>query len=402
MPTTTATTYLVAHPSGELYGSDRVLLESVAALRERGGEVVVTLPAGGPLVELLLGLGARVAVIPTPVLRKSYLSPRGLLRLALETGRCLVPSLQLLRDVRPAAVLVNTITVPLWLLLARAVRVPVVCHVHEAEGSARPVVRRLLALPLHAARRIVCNSDFSLAVLTGAAPRLAGRAQVVHNGVPGPATTVAPREQLTGPVRLLYLGRLSERKGVDVAVAAVHHLRARDVAATLDVVGAVFAGYEWYEQRLRDQVSRLGLDDVVTLHGFRTDVWPHLADADVLLVPSRVDEPFGNTAVEGTLAARPVVASATSGLLEATAGMRSARTVTPGDPAALAEAVTDLVGSWSTVRDQAVLDTARAQELYSPATYRRRLGQVVLEVAGQVEVRDEGEAADGAPRGGRA
>ncbi len=35
---------------------------------------------------------------------------------------------------------------------------------------------------------------------------------------------------------------------------------------------------------------------------------------DVLVVPSRVDEPFGNTAVEGILARRPVVASDMSGL----------------------------------------------------------------------------------------
>lgn len=375
-------TVLVAHPSGELYGSDRVLLESVVGLVEDGWQVVVTVPAPGPLVPLLEGAGARVEVVRTPVLRKGYLSPVGLLRLGAASAAALVPSLRTLRRARPAVVLVNTITVPLWSVLARLGGVPVVCHVHEAEGSARPLVRRLLALPLHLAGRIVCNSEFSRTVLVSSAPRLAARSEVVHNGVPGPARPPAPREDLDGAVRLLYLGRLSARKGVDVAVEATARLRERGTAATLDVVGAVFAGYEWYEEQLRDQVRDRDLGGAVTLHGFDPDVWQHLARADVLLVPSRVDEPFGNTAVEGVLAARPVVASATSGLLEATAGMRAARTVAPGDPDALADAVEGLVAAWPRVRDDVVADRGTARTLYSPATYRRRLADVVAQVAG--------------------
>ena len=40
---------LLAHPSAELYGSDRVFLESVSALVLAGKSVVVSLPVTGPL-----------------------------------------------------------------------------------------------------------------------------------------------------------------------------------------------------------------------------------------------------------------------------------------------------------------------------------------------------------------
>ena len=53
-------TVLVAHPNAELYGSDRVMLETVAAFRERGWSVEVSLPCVGPLVEELQGRAAHM------------------------------------------------------------------------------------------------------------------------------------------------------------------------------------------------------------------------------------------------------------------------------------------------------------------------------------------------------
>ena len=124
---------LVAHPSAELYGSDRVLRESVGALLEAGWDVTVVLAGDGPLRQQLEDDGASVLVQPVPVLRKSLLSPVGVLRFAGENLAAAPRLLRLLRATRPDAVYVSTVTVPLWLLLARLRRRPVVCHVHEAE-----------------------------------------------------------------------------------------------------------------------------------------------------------------------------------------------------------------------------------------------------------------------------
>ena len=75
-------TVLVANPGADLYGSDRMALEDVRALVRAGRRVFVTVPGPGPLVDLLTGAGASVLVQPTPIVRKSLASPRGLLRLA--------------------------------------------------------------------------------------------------------------------------------------------------------------------------------------------------------------------------------------------------------------------------------------------------------------------------------
>ncbi|GAA4356930.1 glycosyltransferase family 4 protein [Angustibacter luteus] len=372
------TTVLVTHPGADLYGSDRVMVETVRGLLEQGARVVVTLPTPGPLTELLGELGVEVVFTPTPVLRKAYLSPTGLLRLLAATAAAVPAGMRLLRRVRPDVVYVSTITAPLWLVLARLVRADVVCHVHEAERSARPVVRRALVAPLLLAHRLVVNSQFSADVLADTFGRLERTSEVVYNGIPGPADVTPLRADVTDELRVLYVGRLSERKGVDVAVAAVGLLNQSGHRARLGIVGAVFPGYEWYEQQLGEQVARLALTDRVTFHGFSSDVWTLLAGADVLVVPSRLDEPFGNTAVEGVLAGRPVVASATSGLLEAVEGLKATRSVPPADPQALADALAELVGDWPQVLAQMPDDVAEAARRYSPRRYREHVARVVL------------------------
>ncbi|MFT2692118.1 glycosyltransferase family 4 protein [Clavibacter zhangzhiyongii] len=370
-------TILVAHPSAELYGSDRVLLESVAGLVAAGARTVVTLPADGPLVDALTGVGAVVHHAPTPVLRKAMLRPRGFAALVGQSARGLSAGLGLVRRTRPDAVYVNTVTIPLWILVGRLTGRPVLCHVHEAEGSASRAVGTALALPLALATRVVANSRYSVEVLGRALPRVARRAVVVHNGVPGPAEPAPARPALEGGLRVLYVGRLSDRKGVDVAVEAIVELRDRGVPATLDIVGAVFPGYEWYEEQLRTTIRVLDLEALVTLHGFHADVTPYLAAADACVVPSRVDEPFGNTAVEALLAARPVVVSDTSGLREAAGGYESAQLVPPSDPAALADALHLVATDWDAYRARAARDRFRAEHRHGPELYRQRIARSV-------------------------
>ena len=77
---------LIANPGADLYGSDRMTVESVKALVTAGYRVFVTVPGPGPLIGLLTEAGATVLEQPTPIIRKSLLSPAGLVQLAKETA----------------------------------------------------------------------------------------------------------------------------------------------------------------------------------------------------------------------------------------------------------------------------------------------------------------------------
>lgn len=365
---------LVAHPGAELYGSDRVLAQSVAALAAAGCEVTVALPGDGPLTAHLERSGARVVACPSPVLRRSVARPRGALAFAVATARAVPTGLALLRSTRADVVLVNTVTVPLWLLLARLARRRSIVHVHEAEESLSLLVRRVLLGPLLLADAVLANSRTTCTLLVATLPGLRGRTTVLLNAVPGPPRpTIRARESPGSSVRLVCVGRLSPRKGSAVALEALALLGERGVDARLEVVGDVFEGYGWFADRLRERAARPDLAGRVFFAGAVEDVWPHLAAADVALVPSTGDESFGNTAVEAVLAARPLVVSDTTGLREAAAGYGCAVAVAPDDPAALADGVQAVLADWPRRRAAAVDDAATAAECHDPVRYAERL-----------------------------
>lgn len=367
---------LIVHPSCELYGADRMFLESVTALVDDGWDVVAVVCGEGPLVAELTGRGARVVRCPTPVLRKAALRPRGFLRLLGEAVRAVVPTVRLLLTERVDVVYVNTLTIPLWPVLARALRHRVVAHVHEAEEAGR-VVRAALALPLLTCTVVLVNSRATASLLHRSLPVLRRRTRLLHNGGPGPGEhreAAAPRD----PAHLVLVGRLSPRKGTDVAVEAVAWLARAGRPTTLTLVGSVFSGYEWYEERLRELIRSRGLDTAVELRGFTDDVWADYARADVALVPSRF-EPFGNTAVEAQLAGVPVVVSEVQGLPETVGYGRRGRVVAPDDPAALGAAIADLLDDWPRTRETARAARHEATALFSPDRYRRDLARIVAE-----------------------
>jgi glycosyltransferase involved in cell wall biosynthesis len=285
--------------------------------------------------------------------------------------------MRLLSLVKPDVLYVNTMTIPLWVLLGRLRGIPVICHVHEGESSAPRILRSALALPLFLAARVIANSRFSVGVLAASFPRLAARVIVVNNGVKGPPTVTPSPPHFEFPLRVTYVGRLSPRKGVDVAIQSIADLAARGVDSRLDIVGDVFVGYEWYEAQLRDQVASAGLSDRVVFHGFQPSIWPIVASGDVVVVPSRVDEPFGDTAVEAVLSGRRVIASATSGLLEATDGYQTAITVAPGNANALADALQQTIQTWEGTSSQIEADTERALARHGAHAYRRQIADLI-------------------------
>jgi glycosyltransferase involved in cell wall biosynthesis len=250
-----------------------------------------------------------------------------------------------------------------------------VCHVREAEEQAGPAAAAGLRLPLLLASSVVANSKATAAWVAAGHRRLAGPA-VIYNGF-APAVHATP-EPVGGPPRLLVVGRLSPRKGQDVAVDALDRLVRAGYDAHLDVAGTPFRGYEWFERALRRRVDTLGLADRVVFHGFVDPPWPLLRAATVALVPSRV-EPFGNVVVEAQHAGRAVVASAVGGIPEIAedAGML----VPPDDPDALAGAVARLLDD-PALRAACVDGGLRSVERFGLDRYRRQLADLVAVTAG--------------------
>ena len=203
----------------------------------------------------------------------------------------------------------------------------------------RLVERRTLAR----AAAIHATSELEAADLAQLGLRLPP-VQVVANGVeaepwnPAAAAALAPpvREALARRPLLLFLGRLSWKKGLDRLVAAL----AEVPGATLAVAGNDDEGYR---ARLDELAAAAGVAARVLhlgpVHG--ADKAALLHGADLLVLPS-YSENFGNVVLEAMAAALPVVVTPEVGLA-AVVREHGAGLVAEGDPAHLAAALRDLL-----------------------------------------------------------
>lgn len=358
-----------------------MLLNSVIGLVRSEARVVVALPQDGPLGEAVREAGARVIIVPAFVLRKRLMLPSGWPELVRTGVGGTLAAWRVVRRIGPDVIYVSTLTLPVWPVLGRLRGVPVALHIHEADRSMGKAIEAVLYGPARSARRILVNSEFTRDVMTSASNALRPRAVLVPNAVPGPASHTPPRERLDDGLRVVFVGRLSPRKGADLAIDAIRILDERGVPATLDIVGSVFDGNEEYEESLRRAVVDAGLQDRVIFHGFHSDVWRFLEHGDVLVMPSRLDESFGNTAVEGILAARPVVVSDMSGMRDATAEIDTAWRVAPDCAAAIADALADVIERWPQVRDGVERARRLAAARHSPERYQRRVAELVTSLS---------------------
>lgn len=143
--------------------------------------------------------------------------------------------------------------------------------------------------------------------------------------------------------RILSLGRLVERKGIDTVIQAL----ARTPDAELVIAGGPSENFgdDPEVRRLHAEARRLGVTDRVQLIGAvaRKDVPALIRSADVVVCTPWY-EPFGLVPLEAMSCGRPVVAAAVGGLLDSVVDGVTGVHVPPRDPERLAAVLAELLG----------------------------------------------------------
>jgi glycosyltransferase involved in cell wall biosynthesis len=166
-----------------------------------------------------------------------------------------------------------------------------------------------------------------------------------------------PAREVGSPARILVLGRIAARKGIEDVVALAHVLRERDIGARIRIVGGpslwsdytpLLAGLPPENGEYAGRVPPV-------------DIPAELAQADVLLQAARY-EPFGLTVGEALAAGVPVVATSETGAIEHIDRAVAAE-VAPGDVEAMATEIVQtlarLRGAPGELRERARAEAAR-------------------------------------------
>jgi phosphatidyl-myo-inositol alpha-mannosyltransferase len=224
------------------------------------------------------------------------------------------------------------------LFAAESSRLPTVGTFHTYSTS--PMVNRFAA-NVAGVRRVYAKLSARIAVSEAArwtAQRFyGGRYRIVPNGVDLGRAQPRTGEWIEGPrpeLRILFVGRAEERKGLPVLLRAFEALRGAGIAARLTIAGATPA-----------EVEPLLLEpDGVVVAGRVDDdeKWRLLGEADVLSAPSLGGESFGMVLTEAFASGTPVVASRIPGYREVVDDGRDGLLVPVGDAVELGEALRSL------------------------------------------------------------
>ena len=209
-----------------------------------------------------------------------------------------------------------------------------------ARGSVSSVSTAILGLSL--ANGIVANSHYTANLLPEAL-RKRKTISILYPAVdPGALRhSDTPAEEAPRRRRVLFVGRLVKRKGVDLLLLAFKRCLNSFPDLRLVIVGD---GPEL--ENLVDKARRLGLDDdVATFRGKLTgrELYVEYSRCDVFVMASttteRDVEGFGTVFLEAGLFAKPCVGSYSGGIPEAILDGKTGILVPEGDAEALYEAI---------------------------------------------------------------
>ena len=224
--------------------------------------------------------------------------------------------------------------------VARACGVPFVVHMHGADferfhRGLHPVWQRATSRILGSAAQVIVLGEAWRRFLIGALGLPPGLVAVVLNGATRPPPRPARRP---GPARILFLGRIGDRKGVPELLRAM---------ATPALLGraweAVLAG-DGEVARLAAMRDALGLSARVEMPGWagQEQTAALLAQADMLVLPSH-HEAFPIAVIEALAHGTAVITTPVGAVPEVLCHEVDALLVPPGDVAALADAMARLL-----------------------------------------------------------
>jgi glycosyltransferase involved in cell wall biosynthesis len=335
----TGRSVLFVHGSDEAYGADRVVLDQMVGLAERGWAVRLVLPddtAPGWLTRSATEAGIGVERLPVAVARRRYLRPRGLPGYLVGLVRARRRLRAVVERQRPTIVHINTSALLVGAILGRPAGIRLVWHIHEIIVRPRLLSVLFRSVPPLAADRVVAVSDAVRVHLAGGSR--AGRTITIRNGLA--SRVPAPLPELVdpgaGPV-VAYVGRLNRWKGYEVFVDAIARVAPAVPDARFVIAGDPPPGEEWRTADLAERIERAGLADRVRLLGLVPDGAAVFDASAIAVVPSTWPDPLPTVILEAMRAGCAVIAADHGGapeMIDVAAG--SGVLVPPGDAAALA------------------------------------------------------------------
>ncbi|PYI47692.1 MAG: hypothetical protein DMF11_05615 [Verrucomicrobia bacterium] len=216
-----------------------------------------------------------------------------------------------------------------------------------------------------AARVIVTVSDYAKKFLQERFPERAARIRHIYNGLN--LAEFGRTHFSCNPPLILGVGRLIAKKGFADLIRACGLIAERGKSFRCEIIGE-----GPLEDELRGQIERLNLQDRVALSGARPmgEVRRRLIAANVFVLPSIIDPDGGmdnlpTVIMEAMATGLPIVSTTIGGIPEMVVENETGFLVQPGDAAALADAIEQVIDDRLLAQRLGQGGYERAQQLFS-------------------------------------
>lgn len=382
--------------SGELGGAEVCLLDMMASLRRDQPEWQLALIAAqdGPLLQRADEMGVATKILPFPpaLARLGDSKPpdgkmaRGssIAKLAAGTYAASNYSRKLRRSVNefaPDVLHSNSLKMNVLGVWARPSRVPIVWHLHDYVSS-RPIMSKAMRFYGRHCADMLANSD---SVRNDARSVFANHSGIhtLYNGIdtqefaPEGATVdldrlcgLQPAEQPV--IRVGLLATMAWWKGHKDFIRALAVLGDQPSVRGYVIGGPLYRseGSQVALEELREFARELRVETQIGFTGFIDRPAAAMRALDIVVHASTRPEPFGRVIVEAMACSRPVITTAVGGAAELIDTGLNALTFRMGDPADLAQRITQLAGNAELRKQLGTAGRKAAVEKFN----RQRLG----------------------------
>ncbi|MDG1333255.1 MAG: glycosyltransferase family 4 protein [Crocinitomicaceae bacterium] len=307
---------VVFHPSNDLYGADRILVNALQSFPEES-EKIVFLPKEGPLTVLILDSVKNVQIkieSALPIIFRAIFSPLGMIKFA---KNYYAFKRLLIREHSKHnfdLAYVNTLSSSFVLPILSKLKIKSFIHVHEILERPEIVARVTARMARRHSDYIICVSKAVEKNLVKFDPSIKTSCHVLHNGIQ-PIQNFESEEN--SHLTFYLFGRIMPKKGQWYLVDSLSILPEYILKkARFVIVGGPPPGREHLSESLKERIKEVGLDAVITLKGFCSDISEEMSKADVCVVPSLMKDPFPTTVLEAMSSGKPVIATNHGGAAE--------------------------------------------------------------------------------------
>ena len=368
----------ILHPSVDLYGIDKILLNIVQ--NESFSQITVVLTGDGRLSERLRREHPNVSLVifpSLPVAARVNLNFRGILKLLFNVARFISWSVK--SQVIKNSELIYLNGTPLFItgLILDKRNKPIITHVHETFTHKSIIEQIMVKAICSFSLKVFCVSDSVRKSMMRIMPRYS-HFHLLYNGTARKPSSILPYKY-NNFVTVSLIGRIKpSRKGQMLLLQSIVMLN-ESIKSRLFVriVGGVVPGDEFILDELNSFIEKNKLKEIVIIEDFKDNEQELYGITDVVIVPSTFEDPLPTTVLEGMSFGRPVVGTNLGGIPEMIVNDLTGYIFSVDNPQELSKILSNLVQNMFIIEDLGAKGKIRHHDFFSLEVFQENLSNLL-------------------------